>query len=154
MRKHKTTTTKTSCFLHLSGNAEEEKIFDQQPVIQVMVIGQDKPVENLKSTIFITVKPKTIINMAEFSGSHRVQVIGSLASFHDLSFSNYGRGFVLQFETSTGLNVCLCFNTIFCKALIILKVQELLFMKPLAVSNDVPERIDDIAFKKKQMNSG
>ena len=48
--------------------------------------------------------------MAEFSGSHRVQVIGSLASFHDLSFSNYGRGFVLQFETGTGLDVGLSFN--------------------------------------------
>ena len=101
--------TLTSFYI-FSGNAEEEKIFDQQPVIQVMVIGQDEPVENLKSTIFITVKPKTIINMAEFGGSHRVQVIGSLASFHDLSFSNYGRGFVLQFETGTGLNVGLSFN--------------------------------------------
>lgn len=84
-----------------------------------MVIGQDKPVENLKSTIFVTVKPKTIINMAEFGGSYRVQVIGSLASFHDLSFSNYGRGFVLQFETDTGLNVCPYLNIIFCKSPII-----------------------------------
>ena len=102
-----------------SGNAEEEKNFGQQPAIQIMVIGQDKPVEKLKSTIFVTVKPKTIINMAEFGGSHRVQVLGSLASFHDLSFSNYGRGFVLQFETDDGLSVRVFFDGLFISLLIL-----------------------------------
>ena len=80
-------------------------MFGQQPIIQIMVVGANIPAEKLKKSIFVNVQPKTVINMAEFGGNHRAQVQDSLASFIDLSFSNYGRGFVLEFSTDTGLKV-------------------------------------------------
>ncbi|XP_066933159.1 fibrocystin-L-like [Clytia hemisphaerica] len=88
-----------------AGDAEEQKKFGQQPIIQLMVVGQDTPALNLKSAMFVNVKVTTTINMAEFSGTKQVQFIDSLASFFDLEFSKYGSGFVLEFYTDSGLKV-------------------------------------------------
>ena len=94
-------------FSFFPGKAVESLEFEQQPAIQLMVVGADIPAVSLKSEVKITAHVKTTINMAQFSGTSEAVIKNSIATFTDLSFNKFGSGFVLEFRSNLGHTVSL-----------------------------------------------
>ena len=88
-------------------NANQSVVFGIQPVVEVRDWGTGRKATPLKSPWWVAVSlysnPK--LGQSFLNGTFNVSVVNERAVFTDLLVTLYGLGYVLKFESSSGLSV-------------------------------------------------
>lgn len=87
------------------GQADENKVFNQQPIIEIRDVATNLPAYPLTEHWELTVSLHTTQNGGTLNGNLSANVTGAHANFTDLRIDIFGVGFVLEYTSNHGVNV-------------------------------------------------
>lgn len=87
------------------GQADENKVFNQQPIIEIRDEATNIPAYPLTEQWVITVSLANTNNGGSLNGNLSVNVDGVHANFTDLTIDVFGVGYKLEFTSNMGVNV-------------------------------------------------